>query len=275
MKYTKRCEYIDDSKFIFLESGTFPTEYMWLNPAVYYPNYFMNVIYPWKNSGDYSNSRYDNWNIYCNYPVQEYWEMVPESIKLFGNSYETNIPDGTCVSTYGRIYNFNTKIPTPVYKRKDGYLGVFNMMALHRIILYTFNPIDNFLEMTVDHKNMVTTDNQLWNLRWMSMYDNIRRSVDEGNRTNPYFKKGNDNIHSTMTEYQAELCCRSLLTHKYSYKQIAFAIGITERQVKHIRDCDCHIDICEKYDMKNNNFDYRHLKYNSEKILPLLDVNQE
>ena len=268
---------VDDSNFIFLESGTFPLDYIGLEPALIYPTYFMDIIYPWKKNKDYSNSRYDNFNIGINidnYQIQEYWEEIPDSIRQFGNKYAT-LPKGIFVSTFGRIYDYYSKTAIPTYIRKDGYLGVFNMMALHRIILYTFNPTDNFKQMTVDHKNMNVTDNCLWNLRWMSMYDNIQRSVELENRTNPYFKKGEANIHSTMTEYEAELCCKALLTHNYSYKQISKAIGITERQVKHIRDCDCHIDICNKYNMANNNYDYRHLKGQTDFVLPLLDVNQE
>lgn len=264
-------EIVNDQNFIFLQSGIFPEEYKMLSNALFYPSYFVDVIKPWKNSKSHANSRVDNFNI-DQYPIVEYWEMVPDSIRNFGKPY-SNFPCNIAVSSFGRIYDFSRKETVPVYLRKDGYLGVFNM-ALHRIILYTFNPIDNFLSMTVDHKNMVTVDNCLWNLQWLNVYDNIQRSIELGNRTNPYFQKGCKNIRSTMDEYHAELCCRALLTHNYSYDQIAFALGISPRQVKHIRDMDCHIDICEKYNMKNNNFDYRSIsKTNIDHVLPLYDVN--
>ena len=265
---------VDDKNFIFLESGTYPQEYIGLEPVLYFPNYYNDTIKPWKDGKDYSNSRFDTLAMTSSfqYPVKEYWERVPDSIRSFGRAYVT-IPDNIYVSSYGRIYDASNKTAVPIYLRKDGYLGVFHMIALHRIILYTFCPVPNFLDLTVDHKNFVTIDNCLWNLRWMSSYDNIRRSIDMGNRTNPYFQKGSNNIRSTMTEYQAELCCRALRSHLYNYQQIAYALGITVRQVKHIKDCDVHLDICEKYDMQNNDFDYRRLKNNKDNILPLLDVS--
>ena len=202
------------------------------------------------------------------------YSKYPNSLRNISESYN-RIPENICVSSFGRVYDYNTKTFFPTYLRKDGYLGIFGMMALHRIILYTFNPINNFINMTVDHINLNTTDNCLWNLRWMSMHDNIRRSIDSGNRTNIYFKKGQDNIHSTITDYQVELCCRALNTHKYSYIQIAQALNMTVRQVKHIKEYDSHQDICEKYNLQNNSFDYRHLKKNTEFILPLLEEIQE
>lgn len=274
-KFYNRIIIEDDSNFIFLPSGTYPEEYIGLIDPIIYPNYYLENIKPWKDKGDYSNSRFDNWNIIEeeSYPIQEYWEFIPDSIRLFGNVYE-KIPNNIAVSSYGRIYDYASKTAIPTYMRKDGYLGVFNMMALHRIILYTFSPISNFLDMTVDHKNLNVTDNHLWNLQWMNIYDNIMRSINLENRTNPYFKKGLENSRGTMSDLQVELCCRALLTHKYSYSQIAYAIGITERQVKHIRDCDCHIDICKKYGIDKDNFDYRHLKGNTEKILPLIEEIQ-
>lgn len=268
---------IDDSKFIFLPSGTFPTDYVNLYPALLYPSYFLDYIKPWKDAGDWSGSRFDNWtlgNIIDNYPIQEYWEFIPDSIRQFGKKY-TTIPSNICISTFGRIYDYETKTAIPTYMRKDGYLGVFGMMALHRIVLYTFCPIANFLEMTVDHIDMNATNNCLWNLRWLSMYDNIKRSVDLGNRTNPYFQKGEANNQSTATAWQVELACRALMTHRYNYQQIAYATGLSVRQVKHLRDCDGWIDICQKFGLDKNNFDYRHLKAQTEQVLPLLEAIQE
>jgi len=272
MSYFQSRDVVDDSNFIFLNSGVYPQEYIGLEPGVIYPYYYLDKIKPWKDKGNYSNSRFDNYNLGVNidcYPIQEYWEPIPDSLRAFGNAY-ANIPPNIYVSSFGRIYDFETKTAIPCYMRKDGYLGVFNMMALHRIILYTFLPIPDFLNMTVDHKNLNTTDNCLWNLQWMSMYDNIKKSVDSGNRTNPYFQKGEANIFATMSDWEAELCCRALLSHKYSYSQIAFAVGVTVRQVKHIKDCDCRLDICNKYNMQANNFDYRHLAKNNDRIVPLL-----
>lgn len=43
---------------------------------------------------------------------------------------------------------------------------------VHRIILQSFNPIDNLEEMTVDHINGIRSDNRLENLKWATNEEN-------------------------------------------------------------------------------------------------------
>ena len=46
--------------------------------------------------------------------------------------------------------------------------------GLHRIVSQSFNPVNNFEEMTVDHINGIRNDNRLINLRTIPKEDNTQ-----------------------------------------------------------------------------------------------------
>lgn len=90
------------------------------------------------------------------------------------------------VSNFGRVRNKNNKVLLNgtlknnyiVYSLENkNYLG-------HRLILQSFQPIDNFNEMTVDHVNGIKTDNSLSNLRWMSGDENVLMMINHRKELN-------------------------------------------------------------------------------------------
>lgn len=79
------------------------------------------------------------------------------------------------VSSFGRIKSLKWNKERILKPMKDvnGYLfvnfrkdGKLKMFKIHRLVLQTFNPIDNMDELQVDHKNRNKEDNRLCNLRW-------------------------------------------------------------------------------------------------------------
>lgn len=85
------------------------------------------------------------------------------------------------VSSEGRLRDKNKNEIFP--KISHNYLFYYSSkenkprrIPVHRLVMITFKPIDNYKEMTVDHLNHNTRDNRLINLEWVTDEENQIRS---------------------------------------------------------------------------------------------------
>lgn len=87
------------------------------------------------------------------------------------------------VSNLGRIRIKKNKALIKGTLTPDGYLvselKQGQRFRIHRIILQSFQPVDNPELFTVDHINGIRTDNRLENLRWMSNEENILAMMNQ------------------------------------------------------------------------------------------------
>jgi hypothetical protein len=104
---------------------------------------------------------------------------------------------------------------------KDGYLLVNlrhkdNSRARykkHRVILQTFNPVPNYKELQVNHKNGNKADNNIINLEWCTAKENVEHSIITKLR-DPELDR------SVINESECRNFCR-MLEQGYSPKMIA------------------------------------------------------
>lgn len=238
--------------FIVIPNGMTPPRYDDLKPIMYYPDYHNDVIRPLKCAG-YRNEEYHvpdevNANAGC---VTEYWvKVLPEVMP--------NPREGYYVSSFGRIYSAISDRIKYQYIRKDGYIGTSlagKAVPVHRIELYSFYPIPNFKEMTVNHINFNVRDNCLWNLEWLSLRDNIVKSRANGNcKRNPKFLPGEANERSTISDKKAEIVGQMLSEGCYNFTQIANYVGTTRKIVQHIKMGEARPHIADKYNLRDMDF---------------------
>lgn len=130
-----------------------------------------------KRRGKYPNAEYD-----VEYVEPEYKEKESFSTHIKGTTEELKdeiwvkcyYSEDYEISNFGRFRNKSTK---EIFKgtQRDGYTLVsihHKLFLLHRVVLMSFNPIENAQDSTVDHINGIRSDNRLENLRWVSQEEN-------------------------------------------------------------------------------------------------------
>lgn len=124
--------------------------------------------------------------------LEEIWKDIPN----YRGIYQ--------VSNLGRVKSFNymntgkEKILKPGTNEK-GYLfvslakeGRQKYYRVHRLVLMTFQPVENMSQLEVDHINTVRSDNRLENLRWVTIKEN---------NNNPLTRKHNSEAHKGEKHY--------------------------------------------------------------------------
>lgn len=155
------------------------------------------------------------------------------------------------VSNLGRIKTFNWKgsgresILKPALD-KSGYLrtvlkgddGISKTIKVHRVILNTFKPQNNILE--VNHINGIKTDNRVENLEWVTRKQNIQHSIDNNLQ---YVLRGEEIGNSKLKEkdviyirlnYKPRICTKKNLAEKFNVKESTIKDIILGRTWKHL-----------------------------------------
>lgn len=89
--------------------------------------------------------------------------------------------DGEYAATNeGNIYSYHRNKYLKPCITKDGYYevklsknGMIKSYRVHRLVLMTFSPIDDYNILQVNHKDENKLNNKLENLEWMTCKDNI------------------------------------------------------------------------------------------------------
>ena len=132
------------------------------------------------------------------------------------------------VSSHGRVYSRPYAAPSKFLSQKiinSGYYAIAvptvdhsysNNILVHRLVLYSFNPIENAAIMQVNHKDGNKLNNYLDNLEWMTPKENTHDAILHDRMIMNYGENSSLANHSNQLVYN--IC--SLFTSGHSVQDI-------------------------------------------------------
>lgn len=108
--------------------------------------------------------------------------MIFPTLHIEFEKWKFNKEYGIWVSNFGNFKDIHKRpIPKKIYSQ-NGYVSVKtkhgNRMA-HRLVMYTWCPIEDREAFTVDHLDHNKRNNRVDNLEWVSQAENVMRAKDD------------------------------------------------------------------------------------------------
>ena len=181
--------------------------------------------------------------------------------------YYNIIPNKYMISTFGRVMNKQTGLILKQYMSNSGYwcvcLSGFNAantsFFVHRLVLLTFRPIYNANEMTVNHIDCIKTNNNLFNLEWMTQAENNAYKF----KTHTDNCTGENSVSARITNDQARIICEEL-EKGTRYKDILAKIGyIPAGRDDTMYDLIGHIKARDSWNQISKDYDFDNVYYNN------------
>ena len=113
---------------------------------------------------------------------------------------------------------------------------------IHRLLLNTFNPIENSEDFQVNHKDGNKSNNNLQNLQWCTRSENLIHVFKNQLQSN----KGEKNPSHKLKANEVEQICKKLEKHQ-TLQSIADEYGVTKGAIAHIKQHRSWIHISCKY----------------------------
>ena len=138
---------------------------------------------------------------------------------------------GYYVDNIGHLFNSKGELITPIYINSGYYVyklpkidqsnGKYKQILAHRLFMMAFNPINNMDQMTINHIDNNSANNELSNLEWLSQKENN----DKKNKS--LINYGIDNYQAKFNYAQIKEILKCL-NKGMTYKDILRHIGLDD-----------------------------------------------
>ena len=160
------------------------------------------------------------------------------------------------VSNHGRVFSISHNRFLTQEKSNTGYYRV-NLIkiddvnhpqhyAVHRLVLETFNPIENMENLFVNHIDANKTNNILTNLEWTTASENSQHAI-RNSLIN--WQTGDKCSWSTISEDEADIIGYYLSTNNYTYGEIADIVNCSKSVICNIANGISWRHIYKKYEL--------------------------
>ena len=193
-------------------------------------------------------------------------------LEIFFPITDSEIPgirEGYYISNYSRVYS---SISKKFLKMKVGSTGYYEFtvpcrhynhnqksVTLHRVLMMTFSPLDDYTGMVVNHIDGNKLNSFLYNLEWTDFKGNAIHA-SQHNLLHP--AHGENHCCAKITANQAEQICQYLESRRYNYNDIAKRVGTTRgivesiKQGKSWKDISCNYNLNFKADRMSRVFTF-------------------
>ena len=155
------------------------------------------------------------------------------------------------ISTYGRVYNLETRSMVAQSKSYKSSKGEYRSVKLfynfkgytylvHRLVALAFIPIDPNRPF-VNHKDGIPFHNYVWNLEWCTNSENTIHAIQSGLKTEP---RGENRSNAIWKDDEVRLICTMMEEgHKstYIYKMLSDMIHDSKITYERVRTLYKHI----------------------------------
>lgn len=185
------------------------------------------------------------------------------------------------ISNYGTVIDKYLGCQVCQYMTVDGYMRVSlkttnggkKWFLVHRLVMITFQPIENPELFEVDHLYGIKNDNRDTQLEWVSGVENIKRAVSMGLLDN----NGEKSARSILTENIVRKICE-LLEKNIPTKDIVSIIGDVgvsdlRREIDGIRNKECWTSISKDYNINRDKNDRN--MFTNEEVHSICKLLQE
>lgn len=196
--------------------------------------------------------------------TQEVWVQITDKVV-------PNIKPYYYVSNWGRIGSMSSgtfKLMELVYD-SDGYLMINLHLYPHirednglrrqilkrvnRLVIMSFYPFpDNYEDLEVNHINNMRDDNHLWNLEWVTAYENTSHAIKYGYKEIQDIS-GSKNPMAKLTEDDIYKMSELIKTRQYSCADLSKMFNVQDNVIYNIvsRRSWTHIDLDISEEDKN------------------------